>query len=196
MCTVLLYVPALHEFPTCTFEYSHYGTLRLLACDICHIPYCPPPLAFPDSATPRKPAGHVFIESMGASPIAAASTRPVTLMENDICDCRNDTQVSSVRAASTSTRLSPESRLIVFSAIVLPVALAPLIVLRRSLVALHRKVDASYAASQALQRELKATLLDMSVRRDEHRQLKTLVGGLRRRIDELSKEAHKSSLHA
>jgi septal ring factor EnvC (AmiA/AmiB activator) len=89
-------------------------------------------------------------------------------------------------------RLSHEARLAVFSALVFPVALVPFLLLRRSLHGMHHKLDQTRVAVNGLQRELKSTLFEMSVRRDEHARLNGSIMELRQAIsgirDELKKE--------
>ena len=67
------------------------------------------------------------------------------------------------------------TRLIIFSALVIPSALIPLFVLRRSVNNLHRKVDELKGATRDLHREFKSVMLELSVRREQHEQLQAMI---------------------
>jgi hypothetical protein len=67
------------------------------------------------------------------------------------------------------------TRLIIFSALLIPSALIPLLVLRRSVNNLHRKVDELKGATRDLHREFKSVMLELSVRREQHEQLQAMI---------------------
>jgi hypothetical protein len=67
------------------------------------------------------------------------------------------------------------TRLIIFSALVLPSALIPLLVLRRGANNLHRKVDELRVATRALDHKFKSVMLELSVRRKKHEELQNMI---------------------
>jgi hypothetical protein len=79
------------------------------------------------------------------------------------------------------------TRLIIFSALVLPSALIPLLVLRRS-VNLHRKVDELMVATRDLHHVFESVL---SVRREQHEQLQAMITETRSGLKQLHAETYR-----
>ncbi|KAI9508654.1 hypothetical protein F5148DRAFT_1193953 [Russula earlei] len=77
------------------------------------------------------------------------------------------------------------TRLIIFSALVLPSALIPLLVLRRSVNSLHRKIDELSGATRDLRHEFKSIMLELSVRREQHERLQAMISETREGLEEL-----------
>jgi len=83
------------------------------------------------------------------------------------------------------------TRLIIFSALVLPSALIPLLVLRRSVNNLHRKVDELRVATRDLHHEFKSVMLELSVRREKHEQLQAMIAETRDGLTQLRGETYR-----
>jgi len=83
------------------------------------------------------------------------------------------------------------TRLIIFSALVLPSALIPLLVLRRSVNNLHRKVDELRVTTRDLHREFKSVMLELSVRREQHEELQAMIAGTRNGLTRLRGETYR-----
>jgi hypothetical protein len=83
------------------------------------------------------------------------------------------------------------TRLIIFSALVLPSALIPLLVLRRSVNNLHRKVDELRGATRGLHHEFKSVMLELSVRREQHEQLQAMIVKTREGLTHLRGETYR-----
>lgn len=83
------------------------------------------------------------------------------------------------------------TRLIIFSALVIPSALIPLLVLRRSVNNLHRKVDELKGATRDLHHEFKSVILELSVRREQHGQLQTVIAKTRDDLTQLRGETYR-----
>ena len=64
-----------------------------------------------------------------------------------------------------------------------PVALLPYLAVRGHLVSLHRKVSEVSHTNAALQRDLKAALLETAIRREEHDRLAGALAAVRRDLD-------------
>jgi hypothetical protein len=79
------------------------------------------------------------------------------------------------------------TRMIIFSALVLPSALIPLLVLRRS-VNLHRKVDELMVATRDLHHVFESVL---SVRREQHEQLQAMITETRSGLKQLHAETYR-----
>ncbi|KAI0291736.1 hypothetical protein BC826DRAFT_1021878 [Russula brevipes] len=81
----------------------------------------------------------------------------------------------------TSKRSGPTlgTPLIILSALVLPSALIPLLVLRRSVNSLHRKIDELSGATRGLHHEFKSVMLELSVRKEQHEQLRVMIAEMR-----------------
>jgi len=81
----------------------------------------------------------------------------------------------------TSKRSGPTlgTPLIILSALVLPSALIPLLVLRRSVNSLHRKIDELSGATRGLHHEFKSVMLELSVRKEQHEQLRVMITEMR-----------------
>jgi len=84
------------------------------------------------------------------------------------------------------------TRLIIFSVLVLPSALIPLFVLRRSVNNLHRKVDQLSGATRDLHHEFKSVMLELSVRREQHDQLQAMIAETREGLARLREETQRS----
>jgi hypothetical protein len=83
------------------------------------------------------------------------------------------------------------TRLIIFSALVLPSALIPLFVLRRSVNNLHRRVDELKVATRDLRHEFKSVMLELSVRREKHDQLQAMIAETRGGLTQLRGETYR-----
>lgn len=83
------------------------------------------------------------------------------------------------------------TRLIIFSALVIPSALIPLFVLRRSVNNLHRKVDELKGATRHLHHEFKSAMLELSVRREQHEQLQAMIVKTRDDLTNLRGETYR-----
>jgi hypothetical protein len=83
------------------------------------------------------------------------------------------------------------TRLIIFSALVLPSALIPLLVLRRSVNGLHRKVDELREATSGLHHEFKSVTSELSIRREQHEQLRAMITETREGLAQLRGEAQR-----
>ena len=83
------------------------------------------------------------------------------------------------------------TRLIIFSALVIPSALIPLFVLRRSVNNLHRKVDELKGATRDLHREFKSVMSELSVRREQHEQLQAMIIKTRDDLTQLRGETYR-----
>ncbi|SRR6266478_6310096 len=83
------------------------------------------------------------------------------------------------------------TRLVIFSALALPSALIPLLVLRRSVNNLHRKIDELRAATRDLHHEFKSVILELSVRREKHRQLQAMIAETRNDLTQLRGETYR-----
>lgn len=83
------------------------------------------------------------------------------------------------------------TRLIIFSALVLPSALIPLLVLRRSVNGLHRKVDELREATRGIHHEFKSVVSELSVRREQHEQLRAMIAETREGLAQLRREAQR-----
>src|SRR5712671_2442940 len=84
------------------------------------------------------------------------------------------------------------TRLIIFSALVLPSALIPLFVLRRSVNNLHRKVDQLHGATRDLHHEFKSVMLELSIRREQHERLQGMIAETRKGLARLREETQRS----
>lgn len=83
------------------------------------------------------------------------------------------------------------TRLIIFSALVLPSALIPLLVLRRSVKSLHRKVDELRVTTRNLRHEFKSVIVELSVRREQHEQLQAMIAQTRGGLAQLRGETYR-----
>ena len=83
------------------------------------------------------------------------------------------------------------TRLIIFSALVIPSALIPLLVLRRSVNNLHRKVDELKGATRELHHEFKSVMLELSVRREQHERLQAMIVKTRKDLTHLRRETYR-----
>jgi hypothetical protein len=83
------------------------------------------------------------------------------------------------------------TRLIIFSALVVPSALIPLLILRRSVNNLHRKVDELKGATRDLHHEFKSVMLELSVRREQHGQLQATIAKTRDDLTHLRGETYR-----
>lgn len=90
--------------------------------------------------------------------------------------------------------LSVGARLAVFTALALPVTLLPFITLRRQLLSLHRKTDEIRTATSVLQRELQGTLVELSVRKEEHLRMKEMLEEARQKLEATRRDTHRLQL--
>lgn len=90
--------------------------------------------------------------------------------------------------------LSVGARLAVFTALALPVTLLPFITLRRQLLSLHRKTDEIRLATDVLQRELKGTLVDLSVKKEEYSRMKEMLEEARLKLEAMRRDTHRLQL--
>lgn len=107
--------------------------------------------------------------------------------------------VSAPVEASTSTpgtiRTSgptPGTRLVIFAALLLPSALVPLFVLRRSVNQLHRKIDELKGVTNGLHQEFKSVMLELSIRREQHEQLRTMIAETREGLANMRGETQRT----
>ena len=84
--------------------------------------------------------------------------------------------------------LSPWTHFAVLTSVLAPVALVPYLAVRRHLISLHRKVSEVSATNAALHRDLKAALLESSIRREEHDRMTTALGEIRRELGQFRAE--------
>lgn len=105
----------------------------------------------------------------------------------------DDLSTPTPSAVSPDKPLGPTlgTRLIIFSALVLPSALIPLFVLRRSVNGLHRKIDELRGATRGLHHEFKAVASELSVRREQHQQLQAMITETRQGLARLRGEAQR-----
>ncbi|KAI9447765.1 hypothetical protein H4582DRAFT_1801869 [Lactarius indigo] len=87
---------------------------------------------------------------------------------------------------------TPGTRLVIFAALLLPSALVPLFVLRRSVNQLHRKIDELKGATNNLHQEFKTVMLELSIRRKQHGQLRAMIGDTRVGLANLRKETQRT----
>jgi len=85
------------------------------------------------------------------------------------------------------------TRLIIFSALALPSALIPLLVLRRSVTNLHRKIDELRGATRDLHHEFKSVMLESTVRRRHHEQLQAMIVETREGLTRLRGQTYRSN---
>lgn len=97
-------------------------------------------------------------------------------------------------APAETSSLSLGARLAVFTVLALPVTLLPFITLRRQLIGLHRKVDEIRSTTDALQRELKGTLVDLSVRKDEQLRIKEMLEDARQKLEATRRDTQRLQL--
>ena len=83
------------------------------------------------------------------------------------------------------------TRLIIFSALILPSALIPLLVLRRRVNNLHRNVDELRVATRDLHHEFKYVMLRLSIRRKQHEQLQAMIAETRDGLKQLHGETYR-----
>lgn len=84
--------------------------------------------------------------------------------------------------------LSPLTHILIFASVLTPIALLPYLAVRSHLLSLHRKVGDLSAANAALRRDLKTTLLESSIRREEHDRLRALLEETRRDMEKVKAE--------
>ncbi|THH20142.1 hypothetical protein EW146_g1152 [Bondarzewia mesenterica] len=90
--------------------------------------------------------------------------------------------------------MRPETRAAIFAALILPVAFLPFFALRRQLINLHRKVDAMGATTVGLQKNLKTSLLELSVKKEEHAQMRGMLQETRQNLETTRGELHRLEL--
>lgn len=103
---------------------------------------------------------------------------------------------TSTPGATRTTGLTPGVRLAIFSALLLPSALVPLFVLRRSVNQLHRKIDELKGATNGLHQEFKSVMLELSIRREQHAQFRTMIAETKEKLANLQRETEqKHAVH-
>jgi len=93
-----------------------------------------------------------------------------------------------------TTGPSPGTRLAIFSALLLPLAVVPLFVLRRSVNQLHRKIDELKGATNSLHHEFKSVMLELSIRREQHEQLRAITAETKGRLANLHRETQQTQV--
>lgn len=83
------------------------------------------------------------------------------------------------------------TRLIIFSALLLPSAVIPLLVLRRGVNNLHLKIDELKGATSSLHREFRSVMLELSVRREQHEQLRAMIAETREDLAHMREETQR-----
>jgi hypothetical protein len=83
-------------------------------------------------------------------------------------------------------------RLVIFSALLLPSAVLPLLFLRRSVNGLHRKVDELKVATSCLHGEFKSVMSELSVRREDHERLRAMISETREGLVHLRGETQQA----
>jgi hypothetical protein len=83
-------------------------------------------------------------------------------------------------------------RLVIFSALLLPSAVLPLLFLRRSINGLHRKVDELKVATSCLHGEFKSVMSELSVRREDHERLRAMISETREGLVHLRGETQQA----
>ena len=94
----------------------------------------------------------------------------------------------TVQQAQPLPPLSPWTHFAIFTGVLAPVALLPYLAVRGHLISLRRKVTEVSHTNAALQRDLKAALLESSIRREEHDRLVTALSEIRRDLDRFRAE--------
>lgn len=94
--------------------------------------------------------------------------------------------------STPGTGPTPGTRLVIFSALLLPSALLPLFVLRRSVNQLHRKIDELKGATNNLHQEFKSVILELSIRREQHEQLRAMIAETRERHANMRRETQRT----
>jgi hypothetical protein len=84
------------------------------------------------------------------------------------------------------------TRLVIFSALLLPSAVLPLLFLRRSVNGLHRKIDELKVATGCLHGEFKSVMSELSVRREEHERLRVMISETREGLVHLREETQQA----
>jgi len=90
--------------------------------------------------------------------------------------------------------VTPGTRLVIFAALVFPLALLPFVTLRRQVLGLHRKLDEVGTTTTTLHRELKTTLLELSVAREEHGRLRGLLEETRQSVEKMREDNYRNQL--
>jgi hypothetical protein len=101
---------------------------------------------------------------------------------------------TSTPEATRTTGPTPGTRLAIFSALLLPLAVVPLFVLRRSVNQLHRKIDELKGATNSLHQEFKSVMLELSIRREQHEQLRAMVAETKGRLANLHRETQQTQV--
>jgi hypothetical protein len=86
------------------------------------------------------------------------------------------------------------TRLAIFSALLLPLGLVPLFVLRRSVNQLHRKIDGLKGTTNSLHQEFKSVMLELSIRREQHEQLRAMIAETREGLAKLHRKTQRTRL--
>lgn len=106
-----------------------------------------------------------------------------------LAEARQGYEIPQTRAPTqVLPPLSPWTHVAIFTSILAPVALLPYLAVRKHLISLHRQVSEVSAANAALQRDVKAALLESSIRRDEHDRFTSAMSEIRRDFDRMRAE--------
>lgn len=84
--------------------------------------------------------------------------------------------------------LSPLTHILIFSAILGPIALLPYLAVRRQLQSLNRQITDLATANAASHRGLRYTLAEMAVRREEHERLRGMLADMRQDLERFRAE--------
>ncbi len=84
--------------------------------------------------------------------------------------------------------LSPLTHILIFSAILGPVALLPYLAVRRQLQSLNRQITDLATANAASHRGLRYTLAETAVRREEHERLRDMLVDMRQELEKFRAE--------
>lgn len=117
-------------------------------------------------------------------------TREQSLQDRE----RSRITTSMSKPSGSIVPLSPLTHVVIFSAILAPIAILPYIAVRRHLLSLHREVAEIGKATAASQRDLKNGLLEASVRREEFDKLEFVLTGVRRDLEKLRGDGDRKDL--
>ena len=122
-----------------------------------------------------------------AAPLAAQFSAPVL---QDIAYLGG---ISDYRGVARPP-LSPWTHILILSSVLVPIAVVPYLAVRRHLLSLHRKMGELGAGNAALQRDLKSTLLESAIRREEHDRLRAMLEETRRDVEKVKVEEARREL--
>ena len=101
---------------------------------------------------------------------------------------------TSTPGATRTNGPTAGTRLAIFSALILPLGLVPLFVLRRSVNQLHQKIDGLKRATNGLHQEFKSVMLELSIRREQHEQLQAMIAETREGLAKLHRKNQRTRL--